>query len=108
MVTPGRYRHDKGGEYEVIGCARHSETEEDFVVYRALYGERGLWVDPRRCSWSRSWLRGGACPALRSSSPPASPALAAPRHGGAVPASPAVPFPAPGGPTLNPSAKGLS
>jgi hypothetical protein len=46
MVTPGRYRHDKGGEYEVIGCARHSETEEDFVVYRALYGERGLWVRP--------------------------------------------------------------
>jgi hypothetical protein len=47
MLRPGRYRHYKGHEYEVIGCARHSETEEELVVYRALYGERGLWVRPR-------------------------------------------------------------
>ena len=40
------YRHFKGGEYEVIGVARHSETMEELVVYRALYGERGLWVRP--------------------------------------------------------------
>jgi hypothetical protein len=46
MVKPGRYRHYKGPEYEVIGCARHSETEEQLVVYRALYGDRGLWVRP--------------------------------------------------------------
>jgi hypothetical protein len=46
MVKPGRYRHYKGQEYEVIGCARHSETEEELVVYRALYGTRGLWVRP--------------------------------------------------------------
>lgn len=46
MITPGRYRHYKGHDYEVIGVARHSETEESFVVYRALYGERGLWVRP--------------------------------------------------------------
>jgi hypothetical protein len=46
MVKPGRYRHYKGKEYEVIGCARHSETEEELVVYRALYGDRGLWVRP--------------------------------------------------------------
>jgi hypothetical protein len=46
MITPGRYRHYKGRDYEVIGVARHSETEESFVVYRALYGERGLWVRP--------------------------------------------------------------
>jgi len=46
MVSPGRYRHYKGQEYEVIGCARHSETEEEVVVYRALYGDRGLWVRP--------------------------------------------------------------
>jgi len=46
MIGPGRYRHYKGQEYEVIGCARHSETEEELVVYRALYGERGLWVRP--------------------------------------------------------------
>lgn len=47
MVKPGRYRHYKGNEYEVIGCARHSETDEELVVYRALYGDRGLWVRPR-------------------------------------------------------------
>lgn len=46
MIEPGRYRHYKGKDYEVIGVARHSETEELFVVYRALYGERGLWVRP--------------------------------------------------------------
>ena len=45
-IQPGRYRHFKGGEYEVIGMARHSETMEELVVYRALYGERGLWVRP--------------------------------------------------------------
>ena len=45
-VKPGRYRHYKGKDYEVLGCARHSETEEEFVVYRALYGARGLWVRP--------------------------------------------------------------
>lgn len=47
MIPPGRYRHYKGHDYEVLGCARHSETEEEFVVYRALYGERGLWVRPK-------------------------------------------------------------
>lgn len=46
MIEPGRYRHYKGNEYEVIGVARHSETLEELVVYRALYGERGLWVRP--------------------------------------------------------------
>ena len=43
---PGRYRHFKGNEYELICTARHSETEELMVVYRALYGERGVWVRP--------------------------------------------------------------
>lgn len=43
----GRYRHFKGAEYEVLGIARHSETLEELVVYRALYGEQGLWVRPR-------------------------------------------------------------
>ena len=42
----GRYRHFKGGEYQVVGIARHSETEEPMVVYRALYGEGDLWVRP--------------------------------------------------------------
>lgn len=45
-MIPGRYRHYKGKEYEVIGVARHSESEEELVVYRALYGDFGLWVRP--------------------------------------------------------------
>jgi len=43
---PGKYRHYKGGEYRVLGLARHSETLEPLVVYQALYGEKGLWVRP--------------------------------------------------------------
>ena len=45
-LAPGRYRHYKGGEYEVVAIVRHSETLEPLVLYRALYGERGLWVRP--------------------------------------------------------------
>jgi cyclomaltodextrinase / maltogenic alpha-amylase / neopullulanase len=45
-IPPGRYRHYKGNEYEVLGVAHHSETQEPFVVYRALYGEMGLWIRP--------------------------------------------------------------
>lgn len=44
--TPGRYRHYKGGEYEVIGTARHSETDELLVVYHCLYDNDSLWVRP--------------------------------------------------------------
>jgi hypothetical protein len=46
-VPPGRYRHYKGNFYEVLGVALHTETEEELVVYRALYGEGGLWVRPK-------------------------------------------------------------
>jgi hypothetical protein len=47
ITTPlGRYRHYKGGEYEVVGTVRHSETLEPMTLYRALYGEQGLWVRP--------------------------------------------------------------
>jgi hypothetical protein len=45
-LLPGRYRHYKGGEYEVIGVARHSETDEPLVVYRPLYNDTGLWARP--------------------------------------------------------------
>ncbi len=46
-VPVGRYRHYKGNEYTVIGVACHSETQEELVVYRQEYGDRGLWVRPR-------------------------------------------------------------
>jgi len=45
-LRTGRYRHYKGNEYEVIGLARHSESEEVLVVYRPLYNESGMWVRP--------------------------------------------------------------
>lgn len=45
-IQAGLYRHYKGNHYEVYGVARHSESEDELVVYRALYGEYGLWVRP--------------------------------------------------------------
>ena len=45
-LQPGRYRHYKGKDYIVLGVARHSETEEQMVVYRTDYGDRSLWVRP--------------------------------------------------------------
>ena len=57
-IQPGRYRHFKGNAYEVIGIARHSETEEPMVVYRALYGEGGLWVRPADM-WNETVERDG-------------------------------------------------
>ena len=45
-TPPGLYRHYKGLMYEVVGTARHSESLEPMTLYRALYGERGLWVRP--------------------------------------------------------------
>ena len=59
-VKPGRYRHFKGNEYEVLGTARHSETGEPMVVYRALYGEGGLWVRPA-AMWHETVERDGCC-----------------------------------------------
>lgn len=46
-VPAGRYRHFKGNEYVVLGVARHSESEEEFVVYRQAYGDHSLWVRPK-------------------------------------------------------------
>ena len=52
-IRPGVYRHYKGNEYEVVGVAKHSETLEPMVVYRALYGDHGLWVRPASM-WSET------------------------------------------------------
>jgi hypothetical protein len=64
-VQPGRYVHYKGGEYEVLGVARHSETEEELVVYRALYGARGLWVRPVAMFAETVETAGGPVPRFR-------------------------------------------
>ena len=57
-IAPGRYRHFKGNEYEVLYIARHSETLEPLVVYRALYGEGGVWVRPA-AMWNETVERNG-------------------------------------------------
>ena len=57
-IKLGKYRHFKGMEYEVIGLAKHSETLEEMVVYRALYGEGGLWVRPASM-WNETVEREG-------------------------------------------------
>jgi hypothetical protein len=46
MLKAGLYRHYKGAQYQVIDTVHHSETEEELVLYRALYGAKGLWVRP--------------------------------------------------------------
>lgn len=58
QIKPGRYKHFKGKEYEVLFVAKHSETTEEMVVYRALYGEMGLWVRPARM-WNEIVERDG-------------------------------------------------
>ncbi len=55
---PGKYRHFKGKEYELIAVATHSETLEEMVVYRPLYGEGGLWVRPA-AMWDEEVERDG-------------------------------------------------
>lgn len=57
-IKKGKYRHFKGNEYEVIGTAKHSETLEEMVVYKALYGEGGLWVRPASM-WNETIERDG-------------------------------------------------
>ena len=57
-IRPGKYRHFKGNEYEVTGIARHSETGEPMVVYRALYGSRDLWVRSAEM-WNETVTRDG-------------------------------------------------
>lgn len=57
-ILPGKYRHFKGNEYEVLCIARHSETTEPMVVYRALYGDGGVWVRPAEM-WNETVERDG-------------------------------------------------
>lgn len=57
-IKLGKYRHFKGNEYEVIAIAKHSETLEEMVVYRALYGEGQMWVRPARM-WDEKIERDG-------------------------------------------------
>ena len=58
QLRPGRYRHFKGKEYQLLYVARHSETLEPMVVYQALYGERGIWVRPASM-WNETVDRDG-------------------------------------------------
>ena len=58
MIEKGKYRHFKGGEYEVLCIAHHSESGEDMVVYRALYGEGEVWVRPA-AMWNEEVVRDG-------------------------------------------------
>lgn len=64
-VQTGRYRHYKGKEYTVIGVARHSETEEELVVYRKEYGDHGLWVRPKGMFLEMVEVDGGTVPRFR-------------------------------------------
>ena len=57
-IKTGKYRHFKGNEYEVLYVAKHSETLEEMVVYRALYGECGVWVRPA-AMWNETITRDG-------------------------------------------------
>lgn len=57
-IQPGIYRHFKGNLYEVLFIAKHSETQEPMVVYRALYGEHGVWVRPA-AMWSEHVEKNG-------------------------------------------------
>ena len=57
-IKLGKYRHFKGNEYEVIAIAKHSETTEDYVVYKALYGDGGMWVRPASM-WNETIERDG-------------------------------------------------
>ena len=57
-IKLGKYRHFKGNEYEVIAIAKHSETLEEMVVYKALYGDGGYWVRPASM-WNETVIREG-------------------------------------------------
>jgi hypothetical protein len=64
-MQPGRYRHFKGNEYLVLGVARHSETEEELVVYRQDYGDRSLWCRPKQTFEENVEVQGKNVPRFR-------------------------------------------
>lgn len=64
-VRPGRYRHYKGRDYEVVATATHTETEETLVIYRALYGDFGLWARPLSMFIETVTLAGESQPRFR-------------------------------------------
>ena len=72
-TPPGLYRHYKGGLYEVIDTVRHSETLEPMTLYRALYGQRGLWVRPAAMFLENVWVDGKMQPRFERCSEGASP-----------------------------------
>ena len=57
-INTGKYRHFKGNEYEVVAIAKHSETLEEMVVYKALYGDGGYWVRPASM-WNETVIKDG-------------------------------------------------
>jgi len=63
--STGVYQHFKGNEYEVLGIAKHSETLEEFVVYRALYGEGDLWVRPKDMFFGEKEVGGKMVPRFK-------------------------------------------
>ncbi|OUO93024.1 DUF1653 domain-containing protein [Cloacibacillus sp. An23] len=60
-----KFRHFKGGEYEFVGIARHSETEEEYVVYRPLYNDGGLWIRPKKMFFENVTVNGESVPRFR-------------------------------------------
>lgn len=65
MIKSGRYRHYKGNDYQVLGVARHSETEAEYVVYRQLYGAGELWVRPKAMFFESVSVDGMSVPRFR-------------------------------------------
>ena len=65
MFKLGKYKHYKGKKYEVIGVAKHSETLEKMVAYKALYGERGLWVRPLKMFLEEVEMNGKKVPRFK-------------------------------------------